>query len=73
MPGYPFGRKAMWISLVGVDENTRKLTDYGIHSTDDESTISKQSSLGCIRMRDKDIQEIYERLYEKWSTVETLP
>jgi len=73
MPGYPFGRKGMWISLVGLDEHNKKLTDYGIHSTDDESTIGKQSSLGCIRMRDNDIQEVYDRLYEKWSTVEILP
>jgi len=73
MPGYPFGSKGMWISLVGTDKNTRKLTDYGIHSTNDPSTISKQSSLGCIRMRDNDIQEVYDRLYEKWSTVEVLP
>jgi len=73
MPGYPFGRKGMWITLVGTDENTKKLTDYGIHSTDDESSIGRQTSLGCIRMRDADIQEIYDRLYEKWSTVEILP
>ncbi|MBL7221454.1 MAG: L,D-transpeptidase [Phycisphaerae bacterium] len=73
MPGYPFGRKGMWISLVGLDENTKKLTDYGIHSTDDQSSIGKQASMGCIRMRDADIQEVYDRLYEKWSTVRILP
>jgi len=73
MPGYPFGRKGMWISLVGLDENTKKLTDYGIHSTNDQSSIGRQASLGCIRMRDADIQEIYDRLYEKWSTVRILP
>ena len=73
MPGYPFGRKGMWISLVGLDENTKKLTDYGIHSTNDQSSIGKQASMGCIRMRDADIQETYERLYEKWSTVRILP
>ena len=73
MPGYPFGRKGMWISLVGLDENTKKLTDYGIHSTDDPSSIGKQASMGCIRMRDADIQEVYDRLYEKWSTVRIVP
>jgi lipoprotein-anchoring transpeptidase ErfK/SrfK len=73
MPGYPFGRKGMWISLVGLDENTKKLIDYGIHSTDEQSSIGKQASMGCIRMRDADIQEIYDRLYEKWSTVLIVP
>lgn len=72
-PGYPFGRKGMWISLVGLDENTKKLTDYGIHSTDNQSSIGQQSSMGCVRMRDADIQEIYDRLYEFWSTVRIAP
>ncbi|MCP4379272.1 MAG: L,D-transpeptidase [bacterium] len=73
MPGYPFGRKGMWISLVGLDENTKKLIDYGIHSTDEQWSIGKQASMGCIRMRDDDIQEIYDRLYEKWSHVLIVP
>jgi hypothetical protein len=73
MPGYPFGQKGMWISLVGLDENTKKLIDYGIHSTDDETSIGKQASMGCVRMGDDDIQEVYDRLYEKWSTVQIVP
>jgi len=73
MPGYPFGVKGIWISLVGLDANTRPLIDYGIHSTDDQSSIGKQASMGCIRMRDNDIQEVYDRLYEKWSTVRIVP
>jgi lipoprotein-anchoring transpeptidase ErfK/SrfK len=73
MPGYPFGRKGMWISMVGLDENTKKLTDYGIHSTDDPSSIGRQASMGCIRLRDADIQEVYDRLYEKWSRVRIVP
>ncbi|MDP6047397.1 MAG: L,D-transpeptidase [Phycisphaerae bacterium] len=73
MPGYPFGRKGMWISLIGTDENTKNLIDYGIHSTNDQSSIGTQSSMGCVRMRDADIQEVYDRLYEKWSTVRIVP
>ena len=73
MPGYPFGRKGLWISLVGLDKNTKKLIDYGIHSTDDPSSIGKQASMGCVRMRDNDIQEVYDRLYEKWSKVQIVP
>lgn len=69
-PGYPFGRKGLWIGLVGTDENTKPLIDYGIHSTDDPTSIGKNASLGCIRMSDKDIEEVYSMLYEYWSTVE---
>jgi len=73
MPGYPFGRKGMWISLVGLDKDTKDLIDYGIHSTNDQSSIGIQASMGCIRMRDADIQEVYDRLYEKWSNVQVVP
>ncbi len=73
MPGYPFGRKGMWISLVGLDENTKPLDDYGIHSTSEQDSIGKQSSMGCVRMRDADIQDVYDRLYEKWSNVRIVP
>jgi len=73
MPGYPFGAKGLWISLIGTDENTKPLIDYGIHSTDNQASIGTQSSMGCVRMRDADIQDIYDRLYEKWSTVRIVP
>jgi hypothetical protein len=73
MTGYPFGKKGMWISLVGTDENTKNLIDYGIHSTNEQDSIGSQSSMGCVRMRDADIQEVYDRLYEKWSKVQIVP
>jgi len=73
MPGYPFGKKGMWISLVGLDKKTAHLIDYGIHSTDDQTSIGKQSSMGCVRMADADIQEVYDRLYEYWSRVQIVP
>lgn len=72
-PGYPFGTKGLWIALVGLDENTRGLTDYGIHSTNKPETIGRGDSLGCIRLDDTGIEDVFSMLYEYWSTVEVRP
>ena len=32
---------------------------YGIHGTWDESTLGRQSSAGCIRMRNADVADLY--------------
>lgn len=47
-PGGPFG--AMWLSL--------SKSGYGIHGTNDPSSIGKAVSLGCIRMFNKDVLEL---------------
>ncbi len=72
-PGYPFGKLGLWIPLVGIDENIQQRTGYGIHSTDKPESIGREASLGCIRLRDGDIEVVYTLLYEKWSTVEIRP
>ncbi|MHC4986188.1 MAG: L,D-transpeptidase, partial [Planctomycetota bacterium] len=68
-PGYPFGDMGLWIRLEGLDESNEGLTRYGIHSTDDPSSIGRSESLGCIRLGDEDIDMIYGTLYQTWSTV----
>lgn len=35
------------------------LEHYGIHGTTDESTLGRQVTAGCIRMRNKDVEELY--------------
>jgi len=35
---------------------------YGIHGTIDQSSIGKADSLGCIRMKDRDIADVYDLL-----------
>ena len=35
---------------------------YGIHGTIDPDSIGKAASRGCIRLRDKDIVEVYDFL-----------
>lgn len=69
-PGYAFGKKGIWIGLVGTNDKTKLLTGYGIHSTNEPSSIGKDASEGCIRLSDKDIDLVYATLQENWSTVE---
>jgi L,D-transpeptidase ErfK/SrfK len=47
-PGGPYG--AMWLSL--------SRAGYGIHGTNDPSSIGKAVSKGCIRMHNKDVLEL---------------
>ncbi|WP_096188818.1 L,D-transpeptidase family protein [Evansella halocellulosilytica] len=47
-PGGPFG--TMWMSL------SKK--HYGIHGTNDPSSIGKAVSRGCIRMHNNDVEEL---------------
>ncbi len=72
-PGYAFGEKALWIGLEGTDENTKMLNDYGIHSTNNPSSIGKDESEGCIRLSDEDIVFVNALLAEVASTVEIIP
>jgi hypothetical protein len=73
-PGYALGKRGLWISLEGVDGNTYTAEDgYGIHDTYDQNSIGTNSSLGCIRLRDDDIDFVFSTLYEFWSTVAVEP
>lgn len=47
---YELGSRWMGISAPG----------YGIHGTKEEDTIGQQVSLGCIRMRDNDVIELFD-------------
>lgn len=47
-PGGPFG--TMWMSL--------SKEHYGIHGTNDPSSIGRAVSKGCIRMHNKDVEEL---------------
>ena len=50
-PANPLGER--WIDLG---------ESYGIHGTIDPDTIGKAASRGCIRMRAKDVIEVYDFL-----------
>ncbi|WP_144510334.1 L,D-transpeptidase [Bacillus sp. FJAT-22090] len=47
-PGGPFG--ALWMGL--------SKAHYGIHGTNDPSSIGKEVSHGCIRMHNEDVLEL---------------
>lgn len=70
---YPLGKDGYWIGLEGTDPNTAGFRGYGIHGTNDPSSIGKAESLGCIRLADSDINLLYSLLYEEWSTVRVEP
>lgn len=42
---------------------------YGIHGNSDSATIGKRSSLGCIRMYNKDVEEVYDFLTNNDSVI----
>lgn len=75
-PGYPLDKKGLWIGLSGIPEKGNQLTaedGYGIHGTNDPSSVGKAASHGCVRLADDDIEQIYMTLYEQWSTVTIKP
>ena len=70
-PANPIGE--YWLALEGADQHTSGLGGYGIHGTVDPSSIGSQSSMGCVRLRDADIEAVYYLLVEGSSTVEIRP
>jgi lipoprotein-anchoring transpeptidase ErfK/SrfK len=67
--GYPFGKKALWMGLAGMDGSTRHRSGYALHSTSSQSSIGKARSHGCIRIGDNNIETIYDMMREGASTV----
>jgi len=70
-PQNPLGE--YWIGLVGTDGSAVDKHGYGIHGTIDPSSIGKQASLGCIRLKNEDVAIVYELLVEGKSTVLVKP
>ena len=59
----PFSHKenilgTRWLRIAAKGE-TLPVSGYGIHGTWDDSTLGKQSSAGCIRMNNADVEEIF--------------
>lgn len=70
-PENPLGE--YWIGIRGIDEETETLRGYGIHGTIEPKTIGTEASMGCVRMRDADIELVYFMLSEEQSTITILP
>lgn len=60
----PFGDKenilgTRWMAIKAAG-NTREIKGYGIHGTWDTDSIGKSESSGCIRLRNEDVEELFE-------------
>lgn len=69
-PKNPVGE--FWMGLEGVSAQTASLAGYGIHGTIEQNSIGTQSSMGCIRLRDEDIAQVYHMFWEGETTVEII-
>jgi len=63
---YPFGDKrnilgTRWIGF----EETREYAGYGIHGTWDDKSIGTACSNGCIRMTNREVEEVFAMLRRK--------
>ncbi len=48
-----------WMSLKPIEGTDTGLTGYGIHGTADPSSVGKNSSKGCMRMLNEEVDELY--------------
>ncbi|MGU3656249.1 L,D-transpeptidase [Methylobacterium fujisawaense] len=55
-PGNPLGARALYLFADGGD------TSYRIHGTNTPKSIGREASSGCIRMRNEDVEDLYERV-----------
>ncbi len=67
-PNIPIGE--YWLALKGTTPDTETVTGYGIHGTNDPQSIGRQASMGCIRLREKDIGLVFDMLEGGQSTVQ---
>jgi len=49
-----------WMGLEGRDLKGESLKGYGIHGTNDPDNLGKQITLGCIRMNNQDVEELFD-------------
>lgn len=65
-PKNPIGDR--WIGLEGLG-NASAFTSYGIHGTIEPESIGHQRSMGCVRLVNSDVEQVYEMLCEDISVV----
>lgn len=66
-PANPLGER--WIGLEGVSGEALSQERYGVHGTNEPESIGKSVSLGCVRMQNGDVEQLYSYLVEGRSTV----
>jgi lipoprotein-anchoring transpeptidase ErfK/SrfK len=66
-PKNPLGER--WIGLTGISGSAVGQERYGVHGTIEPESIGKSVSLGCVRLKNEDVEVVYDYLVEKHSTV----
>jgi lipoprotein-anchoring transpeptidase ErfK/SrfK len=66
-PKNPLGE--YWLALQGTEGDAVNKQSYGIHGTIDPGSIGTMASMGCIRLKNEDIERVYELLIDGKSTV----
>ncbi|MBI4717577.1 MAG: L,D-transpeptidase family protein [Planctomycetes bacterium] len=66
-PRNPLGER--WIGLVGTGGEAVGQGRYGVHGTIGPESVGRNASMGCIRLRNEDVEQLYVCLVEKHSTV----
>jgi LysM repeat protein len=69
-PGNPIGE--YWIGLEGLGD-AAAFVGYGLHGTIEPQSVGTEASLGCVRLRPEDIEQVYELLVEGISVVKIVP
>lgn len=69
-PKNPIGE--FWIGIEGLGDSAVH-EGYGLHGTIDPDSIGRQVSMGCVRLRDQDIELVYSLLADGLSLVEIVP
>ncbi len=66
-PANPLG--GYWIGLTGIEGHALDKKSYGIHGTIHPESIGKMESMGCIRLKNEDIGQVFDLLVEGKSLV----
>jgi lipoprotein-anchoring transpeptidase ErfK/SrfK len=70
-PDNPIGER--WIGLSGSAGEALGKVGFGIHGTIDPTSIGQNKSMGCIRLSTEDVNQAYDLLVLRHSTVEIRP
>ncbi|MDP8289481.1 MAG: L,D-transpeptidase family protein [Candidatus Susulua stagnicola] len=51
---------ARWMGLKGIDNGGVEIEGYGIHGTTKPNELGKQITLGCVRMKNEDVEALFD-------------
>ena len=48
------------MGIEGIDDGGVEIEDYGIHGTTKTNELGKQITLGCVRMKNEDVEVLFD-------------